>query len=95
MSKYMILGKTFDLQIKEMPDKAFIGECDALKRVITVEKTLDKMTFDETLGHEVCHAIMSICGARNVFTDEQQEMICDMAGLVYSTMRSNIKKLDE
>ena len=87
-----ILGRKYTVQYKNevfRDDGAeLFGQINYGTGIIEIsEKDRSDQCKFETLVHEVMHGILERTGARNSFTKDQIETICDLAPLLVQTMK--------
>ena len=63
---------------KEGGKVQLFGRYRALARTIEISAEATPVMQWQTLFHELAHAVLSDAGLHNAFTDEQQEIICDV-----------------
>jgi len=72
----LIFGVRYKLQIKPCGD-GFMGWCDRKKKIITIDKGLSNKDFNETLLHEIGHAITHEGCLSGVLTPELDEILVE------------------
>ena len=87
-------GITTNKEVKASDGRQLAGEIDYYKRVIRLRDDLPKHIGPEVLAHEIAHGVMAEGGARAAFTEQQQEIICDIAGVVARIMLNNLKAVE-
>lgn len=81
-------------EVKSDEGQQLAGEIDFYKRVIRIREELPKCCGYEVLAHEIAHGVLEEGGARSAFTQQQREIICDIAGAVARIMINNMKAVE-
>ena len=85
---------TADKEVKASDGRQLAGQIDYYRRVIEVRNDLPRHMGPEILAHEVAHGVLAEGGARTAFTEQQQEIVCDIAGVVARIMMANLKAVE-
>jgi hypothetical protein len=72
-----ILGVPFTAKelVKVDEKDEHVGETDGVERTIKVKKSLTNTIKNDTMVHEICHAILYVSGQTEGLTEEQEEGI--------------------
>lgn len=68
-----VFGKVVGIEFNRIHGN--YGLCDAEERLITLDTTQTKEQAEDTLVHEIIHAVLGISGIAEILTEEQNEAI--------------------
>lgn len=96
---FYIKGRKWNIELVNIDNPLLCGEdnCGVThfsKSKIVINEEMDISTIIDTVGHELCHAFMFVCGFGQ-FETFTEENICDMLavwGVDYGRVRAELTK---
>ena len=74
-----VLGQWVTIQHVDLTKEDLHGDCDAVKRVIRIEITLEGEEFKRILAHELEHARLRLSGLAELMSDDLEEALACLA----------------
>lgn len=74
-----VLGETYKIVIKKgLLQDGIYGDCDKVEKIITLDSSLVKEEYWESLIHEIGHAIMHEASIEQSVSPQLEEVIVDL-----------------
>jgi hypothetical protein len=72
-----------------------MGACEFMTKTIYILSGVSKESYEETLKHELTHAILYESSIQQHLTDDQQEQYCDFVKFAYPIIEDVLKQIEK